>query len=368
MIPREHALPVPGLAGALRVREYVCSAGSSPVVLLLHGLLATSDIFDVPAIPERSLARLLAEDGFHVFSYDQRGGGGSVTGEVDFGLATHAFEDLPAVIGFVEDRTRSPQIHLVCHSMGGLLAYLLRCYLSHAPDASGRCTSWSRGRTVCLASPAAFDPEWKPWGALSRQHGEFLRRLDPGGTGIVSRAAFIRGQSLVHAPVLGRLLPLSLLEAAMKAAARADVLAGMARRAPLPSLIYDEDDFDNRTFRALLGSKALHQAPIRVLAELLEATRRSTLLVRSNDMEVNLPDDLARCPPHPLLTFTSHLDGLVPPQAVEAAHRFSGCGRHIVCEDHFGIASGHAGYLFKPGLHPRILHTVTSFLRTGDSD
>lgn len=367
MTPEEHALPVPGLDGALRVREYASSADPAPIVLLVHGLLATSDIFDVPTVPERSLARLLADDGFRVFSYDQRGAGGSVTAKVDFGMATHAFEDLPAVIEFIEGRTRTSEIHLVCHSMGGLLAYLLRCYLTLAPDATGRCASWSRGRTVYIASPAAFNPEWKPWGALSRQGKGFLYRLDPSGIGIVSRAAFVRAQSLVHAPVLGRLLPLSLLEAAMNVSARSDRLAGIARRAPLPMLIYHEDDFDNHTFRALLDSKALHQAPVRVFAELLEATRTSALVVRGPGAEVSLPDDLAVCPPQSFLTITSHQDRLVPSEAVEAAHRFTTAGRHIVCEESFGIASGHAGYLFKSGLHPRILDTITGFLRRGAS-
>src|SRR5690348_13614263 len=69
-------------------------------VVMVHGLLSASDVFDVRGREETSLARFISAAGHHVVTYDQRGAGDSTAADWKFGLETHSLVDLPAVLAF----------------------------------------------------------------------------------------------------------------------------------------------------------------------------------------------------------------------------------------------------------------------------
>jgi pimeloyl-ACP methyl ester carboxylesterase len=95
-------------------------------VLLVHGLSATSECFDVA--PGVSLAKFLAKRGWEVFAVDLRGAGRS--DHPDFlgtprsrhwTCDTYLREDYVAAIDTVLSATGAPRLHCVGHSLGGML-------------------------------------------------------------------------------------------------------------------------------------------------------------------------------------------------------------------------------------------------------
>jgi pimeloyl-ACP methyl ester carboxylesterase len=104
-------------------------------VLLCHGLGANRFTFDLGRAP--SLAVYLAHAGFDVWSLELRGHGRSdrpgLGSRHRFGWSFDDYlrRDLPAAIAKVLDTTGTPQLHLVGHSMGGILCL---CYCGTAPE------------------------------------------------------------------------------------------------------------------------------------------------------------------------------------------------------------------------------------------
>lgn len=96
------------------------------MVVLVRGLLASADSFEVPGLPWLSLARYLASRGFEEVTYDQRGAGLSSASSVDFGLAEHVLVDLPAVLRFALELTGADPEDLVLgeHGFDGTPLYL----------------------------------------------------------------------------------------------------------------------------------------------------------------------------------------------------------------------------------------------------
>ncbi|XP_014260704.1 lipase member K-like [Cimex lectularius] len=96
-----------------------------PVVLMQHGVMASSDCW---SIRNNSLAYVLADEGKDVWLSNVRG---TVYGrkhekfnpDTDeefwkFNIHAYAFEDLPAHIDFVMEKTKATQIYYIGHSMG----------------------------------------------------------------------------------------------------------------------------------------------------------------------------------------------------------------------------------------------------------
>lgn len=354
------------LGTTLAVRHYapVHSSSCGVVIVLLHGLLASAEIFDVPGLEELSLARFLAGRGFQVVSYDQRGTGDSTAESVDFGLAEHSWVDLPAVLRFALDLTGSDQERLVLggHSLGGTLIYLQQV-AARKDSAAAAAVGPVVHRAFTLASPAAFDPRWWPWNLIRRGGHELVLSLDANADGMVSRQEFVAGQTRLRWPRIGGLVRPGMIAAAIKVASALPWLGGALRYAPLPTFIYGRRDFSNWAFWRLLRSRALDKAPIRLFDELVDATANGGCLrVRQGDLEVTLPEDLSILEGLRILTVTSRQDGFVPWQAAQTIHSYIRNAEQITTEERFAMPSGHAGYLFRHGLAEGVRETVARFV------
>ncbi len=93
-------------------------------VLMIHGIASNSLIFDFSE--KSSLAETVARRGHAVYSLDLRGWGLSKTERSDpITLDDFLKLDLPAAISRIAEIEHTPELHLVGHSMGGILAYAL---------------------------------------------------------------------------------------------------------------------------------------------------------------------------------------------------------------------------------------------------
>jgi len=121
-------------------------AGPGEPVLLVHGMAANHYNFDYR--PEVSLAAYLQTQGFDVWVPELRGDPGSTPPSR---LAGRSFDfddfarlDIPAAIDAVRGATGARKVHMVGHSMGGMLIYA--ALSQDLPIASG----------VAISSPARF--------------------------------------------------------------------------------------------------------------------------------------------------------------------------------------------------------------------
>jgi pimeloyl-ACP methyl ester carboxylesterase len=96
-------------------------------ILLVHGIAANRLHFDLDA--RYSLARAAAARGFMAYIVELRGAGrsrppgGGDRALFQWGFADHAERDLPTAIATVLERCGEPALHVVGHSMGGMLLY-----------------------------------------------------------------------------------------------------------------------------------------------------------------------------------------------------------------------------------------------------
>ncbi|HSA54644.1 MAG TPA: alpha/beta fold hydrolase [Gemmatimonadaceae bacterium] len=344
------------------VREYVPGARTRGVVVLIHGLLSSSDIFDVPGVPQSSLARFLRDAGYSVFSYDQRGAGESTCARWNFGLGELALAELPQVIEYALSRTGASRVELGGHSLGGLIAYVLRAALAAPGARVGTLTASCLGKSISVAGPCWFDPALDPWARILAQGPGFFRRLEGTTPGVVTRAGFIRGQTMLEHPWLGRLMHPAIVEGMIDVASWTPRLASLLRRSPLPNLLYAADDFDDETFRCELRSRALHRCSRQLLDEVLRCVRDGQVRVAHDGRAACLPDDLASAAPFDLLTITSRADRFVPAADVARAHGVVRGGASVYCEQEWGITSSHNGYFFKDGLYQQVYRRIKAFL------
>lgn len=127
----------------IAIRHY---AGAGEPVVLLHGMAANHYNFDYR--PEVSLAAHLQDRGFDVWVPELRGDPGAIPpsrlAARNFDFDDFARLDVPAAIEAVRGATGARKVHLVGHSMGGMLIYA--ALTQELPVASG----------VAIASPARF--------------------------------------------------------------------------------------------------------------------------------------------------------------------------------------------------------------------
>jgi len=103
------------------VRDEVRSSTPRPAFLLLHGFAQNRLAFTLGPMPE-----LLLDRGARVFVGELRGHGASkVASDHVWSMADHLDFDCPALIRGTCERADVPRIHLVGHSMGGLLGTAL---------------------------------------------------------------------------------------------------------------------------------------------------------------------------------------------------------------------------------------------------
>lgn len=106
------------------------AAGSSPAFLLLHGLAQNRRAYTRGPMPEALLSR-----GARVFLGELRGHGESLVHPGHhWDMRAHLELDCPALLEGVRERAEVERVHLVGHSMGGLLGCAL--LTSEAPVAS----------------------------------------------------------------------------------------------------------------------------------------------------------------------------------------------------------------------------------------
>lgn len=115
-----HARDGVRLASTEVSRPGLTPAPGAPVFLFLHGFAQNRAAFLAGPLP-----RGFAELGAHVFLGELRGHGRSRLpgAALSHDLATHLDEDLPALVEHALARSGAERLHLVGHSMGGILGY-----------------------------------------------------------------------------------------------------------------------------------------------------------------------------------------------------------------------------------------------------
>lgn len=119
--------PVDGWRLALHRRRLPGTAERRLPLLMVHGLGTNRHSLDLE--PRFSLAGSLAARGFDVFILELRGTGESTRApgcedpSQAWTFADHARRDLPAAVEAVLELTGAEALHLLGHSMGGMLSY-----------------------------------------------------------------------------------------------------------------------------------------------------------------------------------------------------------------------------------------------------
>ncbi|KAL1140568.1 hypothetical protein AAG570_000498, partial [Ranatra chinensis] len=138
-----------------------------PPVLIMHGLLAASDLWVVMK-PEFSLPFILADAGYDVWLADGRGNAYSKshvqysTKEKkfwDFTFHESGIYDIPAFIDYVLNSTGFKQLFYIGHSMGTTVFLVM---------ASTRPEYNSKIKAAALLAPVATVPKEKYWGSLTK--------------------------------------------------------------------------------------------------------------------------------------------------------------------------------------------------------
>jgi len=90
-------------------------------VLLTHGFIENRRVWDLDA--DHSLARVLVDAGFDVWTLDLRGSGASAGEGWTFDIDDFIQRDAPAAVDYVLATTGAPQLFFCGHSLGGLVVY-----------------------------------------------------------------------------------------------------------------------------------------------------------------------------------------------------------------------------------------------------
>jgi pimeloyl-ACP methyl ester carboxylesterase len=93
----------------------------SEPVLLTHGFIESRRVWDLDA--DHSLARVLVDAGFEVWTLDLRGSGASAGDGWAFDIDDFIQRDAPAAVDYVLATSGAPQLFFCGHSLGGLVVY-----------------------------------------------------------------------------------------------------------------------------------------------------------------------------------------------------------------------------------------------------
>lgn len=184
----------------LAVHRYRPGQGSHGLpVVLCHGLSANRYTFDLQGAP--GLAPYLRDHGWDVWVPELRGSGmsqrpGLCYSDVPYSwdFDDHLHEDLPAILACVLERTAAPSLHLVGHSMGGML---IQAHLA-------ACLNPSVASAVAVGSPVEFSKVKSKDIKLMLQAKPLVKLIPVSPLGFVARLGipFVHGFALgfFHAP------------------------------------------------------------------------------------------------------------------------------------------------------------------------
>jgi len=147
-----HADDGQALALTEMVRADARPPAGAPAFLLLHGFAQNRLAFTLGEMPAALLER-----GARVFLGELRGHGDSkVRGGTRWTMEDHLDRDCPALIRGVRDRARVERIHLVGHSMGGLLGCAMLGRGAHFASFTAAATPIMLGADRPLVRIASF--------------------------------------------------------------------------------------------------------------------------------------------------------------------------------------------------------------------
>lgn len=328
-------------------------------IVLVHGLLNSSDLFDIPGAEDLSLARILGQAGYDVYTYDQRGAGDSPIEDWAVGLKEDAYEDLPAVIEYSLKNSQAEKVILGGYSLGGLIIYLCVSSLVKQDVRKGGPQKDQIHRVFAIASPGALHSRTGRWKKL------FIRgqqMLDSAGVSI-EREEFLKGQFLIRFPLLSRLVGIRTIKSLFRFAGTGKFAACLVKSVPFPTFLYKPLDFDCKTFARVARSKLLDRSPTQVFTEFFSfAQAGGKISIQSDEGLVTLPEDFEKWSGIPLLLFSSGQDELVLTGEVREVEKRVESSRLVIIENEIGISCGHAGYLFQKKIAPFVHKTMLEFL------
>ena len=138
---------LPGAGGMLRAKVFLPAPGPDgkcPMVIIMHGIMTTKDVYPQPAI-----AKALQTKGIASVTFDFNGHGGSY-GRFRGMTVLNEKEDALKVIGYAASLPFVSRIGLAGHSQGGVVAALCAGEI-----ARGHCEIADRLAAVLLMAPAA---------------------------------------------------------------------------------------------------------------------------------------------------------------------------------------------------------------------
>jgi pimeloyl-ACP methyl ester carboxylesterase len=352
----------------LRIKKYtppVDAALKKEPIILVHGLLNSSELFDVPGLEDMSLAISLVKEGFSVYTYDQRGAGESVCENWDFGLNENSFIDLPAIIKYVLDHSGAEKVVLGGYSLGGLIIYGLYTYISKFDASINGISKENISRMFTIASPGALHQRIGPW------RNTFVRgeKIMEGADGSIDRSRFMQGQIYIRSPFFSRFVGLRTIEFCSRIAGRSRFWASIIKVLPVPSLFYSRSDFDSKSFSKIVASKVFDRTSTRIFRELFHfASLDGTIRFICNEQEILLPKDFDYWARIPLLLISSDEDKLVCSSEVDEVKKHVNSAVLFNTDKEIGKGCGHAGYLFKRSLAETVRKMIISFLQEGSEN
>lgn len=349
----------------LALRYYQAESVDDPArkstIVLVHGLMNSADVFDVPGYPQGSVARWLTKRGHDVYTYDQRGTGASSINDWTFGLAENAFNDLPAVVRFAMRNSKTDKISLGGYSLGGLIIYLFVTLLFKYESSFHDLKLVNLNKIFTMASPGIFLPRVGRWKHLFDRGGKYLINVEDK----IDRSEFLRSQIYIYNPFLSLLLPKFTINAALNLAKLNILSSFIVKNLPIPSFLFQRTDFDTKTFHAIVKSDVIDQTSKKLFTELFHCIdNQGKILVDARHGSIVLPDDFNLWHHIPLLLFSSKKDELVLSDEVKAIYeRVPGSIHHII-DEKFAEGCGHSGFVFKKQIAEYVYQAIGEYLNS----
>ncbi|HEU4342880.1 MAG TPA: alpha/beta fold hydrolase [Candidatus Binatia bacterium] len=247
-------------------------------VVLSHGLFVNSVFLNLDE--EHSLAEYLARQGFDVWNLSLRGSGRSLAplrgGPAVWSIDEMIDQDLPAVVHYIQEETRSPRLFWAGYELGGMLLY----------GYSIRSGGMGLAGAVTIAAPATF----------THPQQQVLKKLLP-----LADRPFLKSLFLyLNGPLLGRLL------------------IPLAPR--IERIFYNPENMDDEIKSKLLEQALLEIKP-GVLDQLLLMIARGELVSGSGDYSYRKNLRKLRLP---VMFVGGAADPLAPPDSIEEVYRAVG--------------------------------------------